>query len=557
MDNDTYLHISTVINKLDNLTAAVSGTTVPTTTTKTNTDFVIGINKSIDAASGRTGVEYPPYSHNTLVTNKLDELAEAIAEGGGGGPGPTPVMGDLSVTENGEYLPASYNYDGFSSVSVDVPTPTPTPTAFIPEFSETLLIDNSNYNASFTFTDDYHNYDIVKVIAYNSDSQTVMAPICTTPSTLDKCFSFSGGLVCFDEFNSRVHCDYTQNNLTWTKSEYSRTCDIKEIYGIKCTNGTVVETTIYDHNSLSSPFVTVNYNGSFKDDFDVIFVCANSVDGDNDEIVPCMRQIYTESLIFNTSNHTILNRYNGYEEVTYTDNSLLSWYYFFVVGLKFIPTPTPTPTVFTPKFSETLLIDNSNYNASFTFTDDYHNYDIVKVIICNPYSGEIFGVIHTTPSTLDKCFSFAWGLVCFDRYDTSDHCDYTQNGLTWTISDQYRSSNCIIKEIYGIKCTNGTAVETTIHDHNSLSNPLITINYDGSFKDDFDVIFICANSTDGDADEIMPTINQIYTDTLFYRDSVGVTLNRYNNYNNITCTDNSLSSWYYFFVVGLKFIPST
>lgn len=339
MDNDTYLSNSDVINKLDDLSAAVSGTVVPTTTTKTNSDFVIGINKSIDAASGKTGVEYPPYSHNTLVTSKLDELAEAISEGGGGGPGPTPVMGALSVTENGEYLPSSYNYDGFSSVSVNI--------------------------------------------------------------------------------------------------------------------------------------------------------------------------------------------------------------------------PAPTPTVFTPEFSETLLIDNSNYDTSFTFTDDYHNYDIVKVIICNPGSGEIFGVIHTTPSTLDKCFSFAWGLVCFDRHDSSDHCDYTQNGLTWTISDQYRSTNCIIKEIYGIKCTNGTAVETTIHDHNSLSNPLITINYDGSFKDEFDILFICANSTDGDADEIMPTINQIYTDTLFYRDSVGITLNRYNNYNNITFTDNSLSSWYYFFVVGLKFIPST
>ena len=333
MDNDTYLHNSTIIKKLDDLSVAIGGSEVPTTTTKTNSDFVIGINKSIDAASGKTGIEYPPYSHNTLVTNKLDELAEAIAEGGGGGP--APVMGSLTATENGNYIPSDYNYDGFNSVNVNVES---TPTVFTPEFSETLLIDNSNYSESFTFTDDYHNYDIVKVIAYNSDSQIVMPPIYTTPSTLDKCFSFSSGLVCFDEFNSRVHCDYTQNNLTWAKStSYSRTCDIKEIYGIKCTNGTVVETTIYDHNSLSSPLVTVNYNGSFKDDFDVIFVCANSTDGDNDEIVPCMRQIYTESLIFNTSNHTILNRYNGYEEVTYTNDSLLSWYYFFVVGLKFTP----------------------------------------------------------------------------------------------------------------------------------------------------------------------------------------------------------------------------
>ena len=47
-----------------------------------DSDFVVGINKSIDAAKGETGKTYPAYLHNTLVTEKLDELAEAIGEGG-------------------------------------------------------------------------------------------------------------------------------------------------------------------------------------------------------------------------------------------------------------------------------------------------------------------------------------------------------------------------------------------------------------------------------------------------------------------------------------------
>lgn len=50
-----------------------------------DSDFVVGINKSIDAAKGETGKTYPAYLHNTLVTEKLDELASAISEGGGGG----------------------------------------------------------------------------------------------------------------------------------------------------------------------------------------------------------------------------------------------------------------------------------------------------------------------------------------------------------------------------------------------------------------------------------------------------------------------------------------
>lgn len=49
-----------------------------------DSDFVVGIDKSIDAAKGITGKEYPSYLHNTVVTEKLDELAEAIGEGGGG-----------------------------------------------------------------------------------------------------------------------------------------------------------------------------------------------------------------------------------------------------------------------------------------------------------------------------------------------------------------------------------------------------------------------------------------------------------------------------------------
>lgn len=48
-----------------------------------DSDFVVGINKAIDAAKGESH-EYPEYLHNTLVTEKLDELTEAISEGSGG-----------------------------------------------------------------------------------------------------------------------------------------------------------------------------------------------------------------------------------------------------------------------------------------------------------------------------------------------------------------------------------------------------------------------------------------------------------------------------------------
>lgn len=63
-----------------------------------DSDFVVGINKSIDAANGETGQTYPAYLHNTLVTEKLDELAKAISEGGGGGG--TQVQSDWDESDS-------------------------------------------------------------------------------------------------------------------------------------------------------------------------------------------------------------------------------------------------------------------------------------------------------------------------------------------------------------------------------------------------------------------------------------------------------------------------
>lgn len=65
-----------------------------------NSDFVLGMDKAIDAAKGIVGTEYPPYIHNTDVTKKLDELTEAIAEGGGGGGGGTQIQSDWNQSDN-------------------------------------------------------------------------------------------------------------------------------------------------------------------------------------------------------------------------------------------------------------------------------------------------------------------------------------------------------------------------------------------------------------------------------------------------------------------------
>lgn len=60
-----------------------------------DSDFIKGMNKCLDAYNGVIGNVYV-YSRHTEMTDKLDELAETLSQGGGPGPGPTP--------------PASYDY---------------------------------------------------------------------------------------------------------------------------------------------------------------------------------------------------------------------------------------------------------------------------------------------------------------------------------------------------------------------------------------------------------------------------------------------------------------
>ena len=54
-----------------------------------DSDFIKGMNKCLDAYNGVIGNVYV-YARHTEMTDKLDELAETLAQGGGPGPGPTP-----------------------------------------------------------------------------------------------------------------------------------------------------------------------------------------------------------------------------------------------------------------------------------------------------------------------------------------------------------------------------------------------------------------------------------------------------------------------------------
>lgn len=74
---------SDTISGIENLKSAVSGETPAYQYKDPNTDMMKAISKCIDAADGTIDDQYEYKNPNTDVVKKMDELAEAIAEGGG------------------------------------------------------------------------------------------------------------------------------------------------------------------------------------------------------------------------------------------------------------------------------------------------------------------------------------------------------------------------------------------------------------------------------------------------------------------------------------------
>lgn len=587
MDNDTYLHNSTVIKKLDDLSVAIGGSEVPTTTIKTNSDFVIGINKSIDAASGKTGVEYPPYAHNTLVTNKLDELAEAIAEGGGGGP--APVMGVLTATENGNYIPSDYDYDGFNSVNVNVPEP-PTPVTDVLNVTENGTYLPSGYSCD-AFSQVNVNVEPAPtpaavpdfVVEYediaDDGSEKTWAVVHPGLYFLEVTGCYNNAALSVSSSNS-PYFDHTMtkyiknrymcidldvgDTVTYSRESYHGL--FHAIRFTNCTFGSIIEEssvqdnwTEYDAPSADGAYFMYGSccgrSGYTQKDESVASGDCNvhsaiaSNGGGMAHIIACTNQSSTATI-----------KMYGY------DNGGSS-----VVCLKMANvSPAPTPTFTIPEFNKTLLIDNISKASSFTLTGDYHDYDFVLIKL--DYNGTI-ETLFLPPSVLDACTTSPFTYINFDQRNTNIYANYTISGDTWT--KVYNRVTDII-EIYGCNCTNASVTETEIYYASAISGWETTVQYDGDLTE-FDYIFVACNS--GDPTECVVN-DVIWTPTKMVDEDATFTMNNYGNGGNviknsisrgdtngypmmyymqsktITLTEHELSSARYLYVTGVKFTPN-
>ena len=199
---------------------------------------------------------------------------------------------------------------------------------FTPTFTETVIGTNDNQR-SFTLSEDYHNFDFVKVTTHNVNSG-IDTDFVTTPSIIDGCLTF--GAVNFNEFNTNQYVAYSTSDLTWSQYGSSRNLYVSEVRGVNCTNASVSETLIFQAQSATLSSTSITYSQGSLFDFDLILFGANS--NSVDEIQPCYFPFYSSVRLMN---ETPFNAYYSCNIVSVSEHELSSSRYACVVGINFNP----------------------------------------------------------------------------------------------------------------------------------------------------------------------------------------------------------------------------
>ena len=201
-----------------------------------------------------------------------------------------------------------------------------------PTFSETVLVDNSSLASSFTFSDDYHNYDFLRFKLNNYVNQTYTI-ILTTPEAIDAIFSITS-VVNFNEFGNNQYCTYSESGLTWSRDN-NRNLNIYEVVGLKCNNATVTKTEIYKASSISGNNVPISTQLNLLQ-FDWILFCSN--DSSWDEIQPCVFVFVPSEGLYNGIDIPLTYYFNPYAATAFVsidDHSISSQTYAYIVGINF------------------------------------------------------------------------------------------------------------------------------------------------------------------------------------------------------------------------------
>ena len=250
---------------------------------------------------------------------------------------PVPVVPTLitkTITENDTYYAEDDNADGYSEVIVNVQGGS---TPFVPQFSETLIADNTSHAASFTLTEDYGNYDMVKIVWYESASSSGF--LYTTPDILDEIFSIGVGKLCINKPSTNYYACYTKSGLTWTRSN-QRVIDVHEIYGVTFTNCTMTATDLYKRGASTTTKYAVTSQTSLKD-YDLFMMSSiHATDGSETMPATWLYQYPPENMseAFSCPVPAVLQEYNANDEAfVISEYGMTAARFFMVQGITFTP----------------------------------------------------------------------------------------------------------------------------------------------------------------------------------------------------------------------------
>ena len=318
--------------------------TAPTTATASLGRTIYGGTVDIITGEGEdengNAFTFTPIQADTeLGTNNFwaDEGDSDVTYRSSGTVTPVPVVPTLitkSITENGTYDAEDDDADGYSSVTVSVSGGT----GFVPQFTETLIADNSSHASSFTLSEDYGNYDMVKIVWW--ESATVSGFLYTTPDILDEIFTVGGGKLCINKPSTNYYICYTASGLTWTQTN-QRNIYVHEIYGVTFTNCTMTATDLYKRGASTTTKYAITSQTSLKD-YDLFMMSSiHATDGSETMPTTWLYQYPPENMsdAFSCPVPAVLQEYNANDEAfVISEYGMTAARFFMVQGIKFTET---------------------------------------------------------------------------------------------------------------------------------------------------------------------------------------------------------------------------
>lgn len=262
---------------------------------------------SLALGSGGGGSE-PTLITKNITENKTYDASDDNADGYSSVtvavPIPQPVLISKTTTENGIYKAEDDNCDGYSQVTVQVPAGHTFPSTL--NFTE--IATDVNSSGTLTFTDDYHNYALLKVRMYNPNNQATEEVICT-PRFIDDAFQYSNNRANFNFVGTDKYAYYGagQNN-TWVRGGYRDIC-VSAVFGVTSSTHNIITTTIHRYQSINSGNNEIIFlESTFDYDYFAISIC----DGDSTETQPSFQLVAAGKGGFNDfSKRVLVSGYNN------------------------------------------------------------------------------------------------------------------------------------------------------------------------------------------------------------------------------------------------------